>query len=1184
MSPGLHHEIWIPFIPPNEMSVERVLISIERVLQSDKKWLFAGTMRLTFVHADLPAGNGLMRPSCGLLSHRLTDMLRRKKSIIQIPKDQYGMCCARAIVVGMAQLMSETPRTPGKKTPWGQQVRRYLKLQVSLANALMSRAGIPVNKPCGLPEWEKFQAVLGKISLVVVSRDHFNTIVYYGGGKVRGRVVALYLADAHYHVITRLPAFLGVKYVCPDCFGSSVAARHHRCRLTCKFCAGSGKCLWEGDGQLCQDCNVVYPNASCASRHVLTGVCGNRRSCSDCGKWYVTKLASGAERQHRCGHSYCSVCRVMMPEGHECYMQPAKTCKDEFKSRPYVFYDFESMMLEDGRHQPNLCVVHRVCTRCMDLPMEEGVACDCGRERKIFKGANTVEQFGDYLFTGRLNGCICIAHNSSGYDAHFVLAFAHRMGIKPNLMVTGHKILRLEARGVTFIDSLNFFPMALSKLPEAFGLEELTKGFFPHLWNTLENQNYVGAIPDASFYGPDQMSQAKRAEFYEWYDEQRDVTFDLQRELEKYCISDVDILQRCCGVFRNLFVENTGLEPYTKTFTIAGACNRVYRTDFLTPDEIAVIPATGLFKGRQSSIALCWLMCLERRMNKRIRHAGNVGEQTVLGRPVDGLDDEGTVYQFHGCFWHSCPRCFPNREAEHPVKKGVTHRENHARTIVFEHALRSSGHALHVQWECDYRAEMTSHHLRLMRLLSAYDPINPRDAFYGGRTEAIGLYREAAPEKGERLKYVDFNSLYPFINKYARYPVKHPVVVRGEDIPEEVEGLVKCLVLPPTQLFLPVLPWRNDKGKLLFPLCRSCAESGQTNACTHTSPEDRVLIGTWTSPELSKAVECGYKILQRIEAWHYPNTSQYDPETRTGGIWAAFINKWVKLKQEASGYPKGCDTPEERSEYVAAWKRREGIELETGKISHNPGLRSLAKLLANSHWGKFGQRSDKTKVSYTNVVSDYLKLMHDPHTQVQDVVYVNEESVAIYSKVKGEEIDPGSARTNCVLAAYTTANARLQLYGVMERLGRRGLYTDTDSIIYVHKRGEWNPDTGAFLGDLKDEYPHKELIQYVGLGAKNYAIRFADGTSECKVRGFTLNYQTSKLIDFDTMVEMLREGVGNKTVVTTHPNAIVRGGQVGVGAMYTRPQEKSYRMVYDKRRILPDGVSTVPLGWRDDNV
>ena len=121
------------------------------------------------------------------------------------------------------------------------------------------------------------------------------------------------------------------------------------------------------------------------------------------------------------------------------------------------------------------------------------------------------------------------------------------------------------------------------------------------------------------------------------------------------------------------------------------------------------------------------------------------------------------------------------------------------------------------------------------------------------------------------------------------------------------------------------------------------------------------------------------------------------------------------------------------------------------------------------------------------------------------------------------------------------------------------------------------------MGDLKDEYPHQELTQYVGLGAKNYAIRFADGTCKCKVRGFTLNYQTSKLIDFDTMLEMLREGVGNKSVMTTRPHVIVREGQVGLGGMYTRSQEKTYRMVYDKRRILSDGINTVPLGWLDDD-
>ncbi len=55
---------------------------------------------------------------------------------------------------------------------------------------------------------------------------------------------------------------------------------------------------------------------------------------------------------------------------------------------------------------------------------------------------------------------------------------------------------------------------------------------------------------------------------------------------------------------------------------------------------------------------------------------------------------------------------------------------------------------------------------------------------------------------------------------------------------------------------------------------------------------------------------------------------------------------------DCSGYPKDCVTPEQRQIYVAEYLEHEGIELDPEKITHNPGLRALAKLMLNSFWGK----------------------------------------------------------------------------------------------------------------------------------------------------------------------------------------------------------------------------------------
>ena len=58
--------------------------------------------------------------------------------------------------------------------------------------------------------------------------------------------------------------------------------------------------------------------------------------------------------------------------------------------------------------------------------------------------------------------------------------------------MNGTKIMSLEAPSlrVRMIDSINFVPLLLKLFPKTFGLEEMKKGWFPHLFNKPENLLY----------------------------------------------------------------------------------------------------------------------------------------------------------------------------------------------------------------------------------------------------------------------------------------------------------------------------------------------------------------------------------------------------------------------------------------------------------------------------------------------------------------------------------------------------------------------------------------------------------------------------------------------------------------------------------------------------------------------
>jgi len=202
----------------------------------------------------------------------------------------------------------------------------------------------------------------------------------------------------------------------------------------------------------------------------------------------------------------------------------------------------------------------------------------------------------------------------------------------------------------------------------------------------------------------------------------------MKAELIKYCKSDVDVLMKSCLKFRDIFMEETTVDPFEKSLTIASACNIVFRKLFLKRDTIGIIPANGYHPSEnQSVIALKWLKWLAKTEKIEIRHKLNGGEVKVCKFKVDGLCGK-TIYEFYGCLWHGCPTCMKNRT--HPTADRMLNAtEAYEKTIEKRTILESNGYTVVEMWECKFK-DMIKNDPDLKKFVQSTDiaaPLNPRD-------------------------------------------------------------------------------------------------------------------------------------------------------------------------------------------------------------------------------------------------------------------------------------------------------------------------------------------------------------------------------------------------------------------------------------------------------------------------
>jgi len=188
---------------------------------------------------------------------------------------------------------------------------------------------------------------------------------------------------------------------------------------------------------------------------------------------------------------------------------------------------------------------------------------------------------------------------------------------------------------------------------------------------------------------------------------------------------------------------------------------------------------------------------------------------------------------------------------------------------------------------------------------------------------------------------------------------------------------MKCTIVPPMNLYHPVLPFRCNK-KLLFCLCSTCAhEQNLRRECRHFTDAERALSGTWVIPEIKVAVAKGYKILEIQEVYEYQVT-QYNQETGQGGLFAEYINTFLKLKAEASGYLSWVPTPIDEDQYIESFRQSEGILLNKDSIKHNAAKRGLAKICLNSLWGKMTENPRKTQTKLISEPQDLYRFLVTP--------------------------------------------------------------------------------------------------------------------------------------------------------------------------------------------------------------
>ena len=150
---------------------------------------------------------------------------------------------------------------------------------------------------------------------------------------------------------------------------------------------------------------------------------------------------------------------------------------------------------------------------------------------------------------------------------------------------------------------------------------------------------------------------------------------------------------------REDFIQLENIDPL-RYITIASVCMTIYRSNYIPKKTIAIVPEYAKTDNFSKNVHNVVELHVK---GQNIQHALNSGEKKLtIGDKtykVDGFCEKtNTVYEFYGCFWHGCPKCYKPNVVNSKNQKDMGTLND--KTIEKRETIKNAGYSHVSTYEC----------------------------------------------------------------------------------------------------------------------------------------------------------------------------------------------------------------------------------------------------------------------------------------------------------------------------------------------------------------------------------------------------------------------------------------------------------------------------------------------------